>query len=73
MKRPMDIIDCMGDMCPIPMMKIEMKLKSIKSGEAFMVVTDHSCTIVSIKSKYARHITKIDEVMNGVWEIFLKK
>ena len=69
----MDIIDCMGDMCPIPMIKIEKKLKSIKHGDEFMIVSDHSCTLASIREKYSRHIIKIDEVMIGVWEIFLIK
>jgi len=73
MKKQMDLIDCMGDMCPIPMIKIENKLKMIKPGEEFMVVSDHSCTLVSIKDKYLSHIIKVDEVMIGVWEIFIKK
>jgi len=73
MKNQMDIIDCLGDMCPLPMINIENKLKSIKPGDEFMVVSDHSCTLASIKEKYSKHITKIDEVMIGVWEIFLKK
>ncbi len=69
----MDIIDCMGDMCPIPMIKIENKLNSIEHGDEFMVVSDHSCTLTSIREKYSDYITKIDEVMIGVWEIILKK
>ena len=35
-----------------------------------MLVTDHSCTLAAIKDKYAGKVTKIDEVMNGVWEIY---
>ncbi len=69
----MDIIDCLGDMCPIPMIKVEKMLELMKPGDEFMVVSDHSCTVASIREKYFRHITKIDEVMIGVWEIFLKK
>lgn len=70
----MDIIDCMGDMCPIPMIKIEKKLQSMKPGDDdFMVISDHSCTLTSIREKYFRNIKKIDEVMIGVWEIILKK
>jgi len=68
------VIDCFGDMCPIPIIKIENKLKTAKSGEEFMVVTDHACTLESIKDKYSKKniIVKIDEVMNGVWEVYFK-
>jgi TusA-related sulfurtransferase len=55
------------------MIKIKNKFKSIKPGDEFMVVSDHSCTLASIKGKYLKNIIKIDEVMIGVWEIFFKK
>lgn len=73
MNNQTDMIDCLGDMCPIPMIKIENMLKSIKPGDEFMVVIDHSCALVSIKETYSRWITTIDETMIGIWEIFFKK
>jgi len=69
----METIDCFGDICPIPIIKIERKLKSINQDEEFMIVTDHSCTLESIKDKYADKVTRIEEVMNGVWEVYFKK
>ena len=71
----MKIIDCFGDICPIPMIKIEKQLKSMISGDEFMIIVDHSCTIEAIKNKYLRKTNeiKIEEVMNGVWEIYFKK
>ena len=69
----MDIIDCFGDICPIPVLKIAKKLKSINKGDEFMVVTDHSCTLESIRDQYSAQVVKIDEVMNGVWEVTFKK
>ena len=69
----METIDCFGDICPIPIIKIERKLKSINPGDEFMIVTDHSCTLESIKDKYADKVTRIEEVMNGVWEVTFKK
>ena len=44
-----DYIDCFGDICPVPILKIEKKLREIKTGEEFYLVTDHSCTIESVK------------------------
>ena len=71
----MNKIDCFGDLCPLPVLKAEAQLKSIKSGESFMLITDHSCVVRSIEEKYGlKHINiKIDEVMNGVWEITFTK
>ncbi|MFO7611568.1 MAG: sulfurtransferase TusA family protein [Clostridia bacterium] len=69
----MDIVDCFGDMCPIPMIKIEIKLKTMEPGEEFMLVTDHSCTITSVLEKYSHQVTKVEEVMLGVWEVSFKK
>lgn len=69
----MDKIDCFGDICPLPIVKIERQLMTMRKGEEFMLVTDHSCTLAAIKEKYASKVRKIDEVMNGVWEIYFKK
>lgn len=70
-----DYIDCFGDFCPVPILKIEKKLKEINSGDEFMLVTDHSCTIESIKELYSKRNVEFrtQEVMNGVWEVYMKK
>ena len=75
MKKGIKKIDCFGDICPIPILKIEHMLADIDAGESFMVVVDHSCTIEAIRDKYGKkkHEISIDEVMNGVWEIVITK
>ncbi len=67
----MKVIDCFGDVCPIPIIKIEDQLSQTKKGETFMVVVDHSCVLASIEDKYDRKSIQmnVEEVMNGVWEI----
>ena len=66
------VLDCFGDICPIPVLKVKNELEKLKAGEQFMMVTDHSCVVKSIKERY-NNIT-IEEPMNGVWEItFTKK
>ncbi len=71
----MEKIDCFGDQCPIPVLKADAQIKSIKKGESFMLITDHSCVVRSIEEKYAHQNIgiQIDEVMNGVWEIIFTK
>lgn len=64
-------IDCLGEICPVPVMKLKSVMKSIQSGEDYLLITDHSCTIQNLelfcKANHLNYCT--DEVMNGVWEI----
>jgi tRNA 2-thiouridine synthesizing protein A len=64
-------IDCLGDMCPVPVMRLKMVIDSLKNGEECMVVTDHSCTISNIKAFCKANNLNYDteEVINGVWEV----
>lgn len=71
----MNIIDCLGDMCPVPIIKIQKELKKMKSGASIKVITDHSCVAESIKSHFKHNdiSLELDEVTNGIWEIIIKK
>jgi tRNA 2-thiouridine synthesizing protein A len=71
----MDTIDCLGDMCPIPIIKIQKELKKMNPGTSIKVITDHSCVSQSIKDHFShKNISlEFDEVMNGIWEIIIKK
>lgn len=74
MQDDIKLIDCFGDICPVPIIKIQNELKTARAGDRFMVVTDHSCTIESIRAlRYEKPVDiQIDEVMNGVWEVRFK-
>lgn len=66
-------LDCFGEMCPIPVLKIKNELKSMQAGETLKVVSDHSCVVESIKDHFTKKQLKVEseEVINGVWEIFI--
>lgn len=66
-------IDCLGEICPIPIIRIKEAMKTTKSGETIKVITDHSCVHQSVKDhfKNTKIVIEDEEVMNGVWEIFL--
>lgn len=68
-------IDCLGDICPIPMMRLQKVEKNLSQGEEVMVVTDHSCAAENIMDYCrARHYSFYTiEPINGVWEIYLRK
>lgn len=66
-EKKIKVLDCFGDICPIPVLKVKKTLASLKEGESFMLITDHSCVLKSIQEKYPK--AKVEEPMNGVWEI----
>jgi len=68
-------IDCLGDMCPVPIIKIKNALKTTLQGETIKVVTDHSCVHQSILDHFKKGNLFVEEteVINGVWEILITK
>lgn len=66
-------IDCLGEMCPIPILRIKEAMKSMSSGGIIKVITDHSCVHRSIHDHFKgkKYLLEDDEVMNGVWEIYI--
>lgn len=69
----MKTVDCMGDMCPIPIIKTRKALKKTPSGETIKVITDHSCVLDSLVQNFKKYKISHEEVLNGVWEIFITK
>jgi len=71
----MNKLDCFGDICPIPLLKMQHQIENLATGDSFQMVVDHSCVIESIKEtlKKSTLIYEIDEVLNGVWEITITK
>lgn len=69
----MKTLDCLGDMCPVPIIKIKKQLLSMKSNDSLKVITDHSCVAASIYDHYNTDTLSVDveEVINGVWEIII--
>ena len=68
-------IDCLGEMCPIPIIKIKNQLKIMVPSDSFKVITDHSCVLQSVLDffKKKKFTVKSDEVINGVWEIIITR
>jgi len=68
-------LDCMGEICPVPLMKTKKKLASISSGDTLIVYIDHSCAIKNIPEfvKGLGHKFKIDELGDGEWKVTIKK
>ena len=74
-EQDLPIIDCFGDYCPVPILRIREQLKNIEVGESFLLVSDHSCVVSNARNTFSKENVKLDvfEPMNGVWEITVTK
>ncbi|HMM19737.1 MAG TPA: sulfurtransferase TusA family protein [Selenomonadales bacterium] len=65
------LIDALGDFCPIPNLKVQKALSQTKAGDRIVLLTDHSCTVTTIKEEMRRRrlVPKVEEVENGIWRI----
>lgn len=67
-------LNCLGDMCPVPIMKLK-QCKELKAGEELKLITDHSCVVESI-TEYCKKSSlrfEVVEPMNGIWELYVKR
>lgn len=68
-------LDCLGEACPVPLIKCEKKLKELEIGDLLIVQIDHSCAMKNVP-EWARkegHNVEIEEVDDGEWEVVIEK
>lgn len=68
-------LEIWGEMCPIPLIKAQKKLKTMEIGDVLIMETEHSCTsrgIVVWANKHKYQVTET-EVANGIWHLELTK
>ena len=67
-------IDCLGDMCPVPILKLKDAIKTASANQTIKLITGHSCVLENIKDilQKSRYTFYFDEVITGVWEIFVE-
>jgi len=68
-------LDCLGEACPIPLMKTEKKMNQMVVGDVLIISIDHSCAMKNIP-EWARtqgHNVEIEEIDDGEWEIIVEK
>ncbi len=68
-------LDCLGEACPVPLIKTQKKMDNMKVGEFGIVEIDHSCAMKNIP-EWARkegHNVDIEEVDDGQWEVYIEK
>ncbi|MFN2341175.1 MAG: sulfurtransferase TusA family protein [Halanaerobium sp.] len=69
------VIDCIGDPCPLPLIKAEKKLRKLNSGDQLCLETDHNCALNNV-SEWARkkgYQVEVEEMPYLEWKIYIKK
>ena len=68
-------IDCLGEACPVPLMKVQKQIDKMAAGDILIVQIDHSCAMKNVP-EWARsqgYNVEIEEVDDGEWEIVIEK
>ncbi|MCG8485397.1 MAG: sulfurtransferase TusA family protein [Clostridia bacterium] len=69
------VLDCLGEACPVPLVKTENALKELEVGDLLIVQVDHSCAMKNVPEwgRKNGHNVEIEEVDDGEWEVFIEK
>jgi len=68
-------LDCLGEACPVPLMKAEKKMATLKAGDVLVVHIDHSCAMKNVP-EWARKQgwnVEVEEVDDGEWDVIIEK
>ncbi|KYH34566.1 SirA-like protein [Clostridium tepidiprofundi DSM 19306] len=68
-------LDCLSEVCPIPLLKAMKELKNMKSGDILILNSDHSCVGIDVKEWAEKHNYPVEvvEVEDGEWEVYIQK
>ena len=68
-------LNCLGDMCPVPILKLRQCGGLIRPGGPLRLLTDHSCVLEPVAGycKSNGLLMKVVEPMNGIWEITIER
>ncbi len=68
------VIDCIGEICPVPLIKMQIQYKKISPGDSITLITDHSCAPQNFKDAFKKLPCEIKvEEEDGIWEITITK
>lgn len=68
-------LDCLGEACPVPLVKAQKALEDLEIGDILIVSIDHSCAMKNLP-EWARedgHNVEVEEVDDGEWEVVIEK
>jgi TusA-related sulfurtransferase len=68
-------LDCLGEACPVPLVKTQKKLDTLAIGDVLIVHIDHSCAMKNVPewARGAGHNVEIEEIGEGEWDVVIEK
>ncbi len=68
-------LDCLGEACPVPLIKTQKEIESMEVGDVLIVNIDHSCAMKNVPdwAREAGHAVELEEVDEGEWNIVIEK
>lgn len=68
-------LDCLGEICPVPLIKTKKKIEQLNICDILVVQIDHSCAMKNIPEWSVKegHNVEIEEIDDGEWEIYIEK
>ncbi|POR02022.1 response regulator SirA [Alkalispirochaeta sphaeroplastigenens] len=70
-----ETLDCLGEACPVPLVKTQKALEKLDVGDVLIVQIDHSCAMKNVPewAREAGHNVEIEEVDDGEWDVVIEK
>ena len=68
------MLDCLGEACPIPLVKAQNKIAELEIGDVLIVQIDHSCAMKNLPEwgRKEGYNVEVEEVDDGEWEVIIK-
>ena len=68
-------LDCLGEACPVPLVKTQKKLEELAVDDILIVHIDHSCAMKNLPewAREAGHNVEIEEIDDGEWDVVIEK
>ena len=68
-------LNCLGEACPVPLIKAQKEMESMAVGDVLVLHIDHSCAMKNIPdwAREAGHAVEIEEIDEGEWDIIIEK
>lgn len=68
-------LDTLGELCPVPLLRAEMRVKTMSKDDVLVLETDHSCTARLLPKHLRRYRCRCDSrvVADGIWQVIIRR
>ncbi|SJZ33802.1 sulfurtransferase TusA family protein [Selenihalanaerobacter shriftii] len=68
-------LELLGEVCPVPLLKTEDKVKNLDDGSRLFIKVDHTQAVRNLMDwcEEKDYIFEVDELAPGIWELKVTK